>query len=91
MNHILYGYICITNELTSNSDHLKDDGMSSWCGWHTDHGSLTGLDFLTQLIYFFMSILKQQPFIIYIMLSTVKEKFNHLTLKLCSRILKTVS
>ncbi|KAL9261688.1 hypothetical protein AKJ16_DCAP08227 [Drosera capensis] len=20
-----------------------DDGMSSWCGWHTDHGSLTGL------------------------------------------------
>lgn len=21
----------------------KDDLMSSWCGWHTDHGSLTGL------------------------------------------------
>ncbi|KAK4781247.1 hypothetical protein SAY87_017353 [Trapa incisa] len=21
----------------------KDESMSSWCGWHTDHGSLTGL------------------------------------------------
>ncbi|KAG8378169.1 hypothetical protein BUALT_Bualt08G0110000 [Buddleja alternifolia] len=21
----------------------EDDSMSSWCGWHTDHGSLTGL------------------------------------------------
>ncbi|XP_047308085.1 uncharacterized protein LOC124911626 [Impatiens glandulifera] len=26
------------------SDHsTTDDSMSSWCGWHTDHGSLTGL------------------------------------------------
>ncbi|XP_021764470.1 uncharacterized protein LOC110729081 isoform X1 [Chenopodium quinoa] len=28
---------------TQESDRLKDDSMSSWCGWHTDHGSLTGL------------------------------------------------
>ncbi|KAK9715299.1 hypothetical protein RND81_06G155700 [Saponaria officinalis] len=27
---------------TAQSDHAKDS-MSSWCGWHTDHGSLTGL------------------------------------------------
>ncbi|CAK7334888.1 unnamed protein product [Dovyalis caffra] len=27
-----------------NSDCVPDgDSMSSWCGWHTDHGSLTGL------------------------------------------------
>ncbi|CAN1331291.1 hypothetical protein LINPERPRIM_LOCUS35269 [Linum perenne] len=27
-----------------NSDYSSDiDSMSSWCGWHTDHGSLTGL------------------------------------------------
>ncbi|KAJ0031017.1 hypothetical protein Pint_13122 [Pistacia integerrima] len=26
------------------SNHVQDgDSMSSWCGWHTDHGSLTGL------------------------------------------------
>lgn len=26
------------------SPHTEDgDSMSSWCGWHTDHGSLTGL------------------------------------------------
>lgn len=26
------------------SDGIRDgDSMSSWCGWHTDHGSLTGL------------------------------------------------
>ncbi|KAK3210777.1 hypothetical protein Dsin_015483 [Dipteronia sinensis] len=26
------------------SNHMQDgDSMSSWCGWHTDHGSLTGL------------------------------------------------
>lgn len=28
---------------TEESDCLKNDWMSSWCGWHTDHGSLTGL------------------------------------------------
>lgn len=28
---------------TQESDHLKGDSLSSWCGWHTDHGSLTGL------------------------------------------------
>ncbi|XP_028553224.1 uncharacterized protein LOC110103371 isoform X2 [Dendrobium catenatum] len=25
------------------SESMKDTGVSSWCGWHTDHGSLTGL------------------------------------------------
>ncbi|KAI0493874.1 hypothetical protein KFK09_024000 [Dendrobium nobile] len=25
------------------SEIMKDTGVSSWCGWHTDHGSLTGL------------------------------------------------
>ncbi|XP_044472355.1 uncharacterized protein LOC123200989 [Mangifera indica] len=29
---------------TQQSNHVQDgDSMSSWCGWHTDHGSLTGL------------------------------------------------
>lgn len=29
------------------SNHVQDgDSMSSWCGWHTDHGSLTGDQFL---------------------------------------------
>ncbi|KAL2555062.1 2-oxoglutarate (2OG) and Fe(II)-dependent oxygenase superfamily protein [Forsythia ovata] len=29
---------------TLRSDYTEDgDSMSSWCGWHTDHGSLTGL------------------------------------------------
>lgn len=25
------------------SESKNDTGVSSWCGWHTDHGSLTGL------------------------------------------------
>ncbi|XP_020592888.1 uncharacterized protein LOC110033304 [Phalaenopsis equestris] len=25
------------------SESMKDASVSSWCGWHTDHGSLTGL------------------------------------------------
>lgn len=29
----------------SNSCTQDDESMSSWCGWHTDHGSLTGLTF----------------------------------------------
>ncbi|KAJ4708384.1 2-oxoglutarate (2OG) and Fe(II)-dependent oxygenase superfamily protein [Melia azedarach] len=29
---------------TQHSNCIEDgDSMSSWCGWHTDHGSLTGL------------------------------------------------
>ncbi|GJS34447.1 putative 2-oxoglutarate and Fe(II)-dependent oxygenase superfamily protein [Tanacetum coccineum] len=27
------------------NDPQDDDSMSSWCGWHTDHGSLTGLTY----------------------------------------------
>nr|XP_043624517.1 uncharacterized protein LOC122596070 [Erigeron canadensis] len=28
-----------------SNDPQDGDSMSSWCGWHTDHGSLTGLTF----------------------------------------------
>ncbi|GAB2300393.1 hypothetical protein Dimus_034435 [Dionaea muscipula] len=35
-------YYFPTHRSTSTNDD-DDDGMSSWCGWHTDHGSLTGL------------------------------------------------
>lgn len=31
------------------------DSMSSWCGWHTDHGSLTG-DLLIYFNYFFVTM-----------------------------------
>ncbi|XP_038695488.1 uncharacterized protein LOC119992769 [Tripterygium wilfordii] len=31
---------------TQESNCVQDaDSMSSWCGWHTDHGSLTGLTY----------------------------------------------
>lgn len=36
----------IIHEWFSCSTSVEDgDGgtMSSWCGWHTDHGSLTGM------------------------------------------------
>ncbi|XP_071716270.1 uncharacterized protein [Rutidosis leptorrhynchoides] len=28
-----------------SNDPQDSDSMSSWCGWHTDHGSLTGLTY----------------------------------------------
>lgn len=28
---------------TMSSNEIKDTEFSSWCGWHNDHGSLTGL------------------------------------------------
>ncbi|KMT03010.1 hypothetical protein BVRB_8g195740 isoform A [Beta vulgaris subsp. vulgaris] len=48
LEHIIHRSRCHKGRLlyyfpTQESDQLKDDGMSSWCGWHTDHGSLTGL------------------------------------------------
>ncbi|GKD66920.1 hypothetical protein Tco_1309028, partial [Tanacetum coccineum] len=29
--------------LAPSNDPQDDDSMSSWCGWHTDRGSLTGV------------------------------------------------
>jgi hypothetical protein len=31
---------------SSNNNAVKDDAFSNWCGWHLDHGSLTGIRIL---------------------------------------------
>ncbi|GKE55827.1 putative 2-oxoglutarate and Fe(II)-dependent oxygenase superfamily protein, partial [Tanacetum coccineum] len=31
--------------LAPSNDPQDDDSMSSWCGWHTGHGSLIGLTY----------------------------------------------
>ncbi|OMO80798.1 hypothetical protein CCACVL1_12745 [Corchorus capsularis] len=49
LEHILLRSRCHKGRLlyyfpANQSDHEEDgDSMSSWCGWHRDHGSLTGL------------------------------------------------
>ncbi|XP_057545600.1 uncharacterized protein LOC130824563 isoform X2 [Amaranthus tricolor] len=47
LEHIIHRSRCHKGRLlyyfpTQESDYCKNDWMSSWCGWHTDHGSLTG-------------------------------------------------
>lgn len=32
-----------TTTAVNNSNNHDDIGFSDWCGWHNDHGSLTGL------------------------------------------------
>lgn len=32
-----------TGNLSQEEKKLSDNDFSSWCGWHNDHGSLTGL------------------------------------------------
>ena len=31
------------SESTDTTNNNEEDTFSSWCGWHNDHGSLTGL------------------------------------------------
>jgi len=40
-------YIDILSSISSTHDN---DSISSWCGWHTDHGSLTGVQFSSLLL-----------------------------------------
>ncbi|GKB35365.1 hypothetical protein Tco_0880307, partial [Tanacetum coccineum] len=39
------GEICSWIISAESNDPQDDDSMSSWCGWHTDHGSLTGITY----------------------------------------------
>lgn len=39
----LLHYFPISEELPSSEHKSEDTEYSSWCGWHNDHGSLTGL------------------------------------------------
>ncbi|XP_019057566.1 PREDICTED: uncharacterized protein LOC104808745 isoform X2 [Tarenaya hassleriana] len=48
LENILLGSRCHKGRLLyyfppQDSNTEENDSMSSWCGWHTDHGSLTGL------------------------------------------------
>ncbi|KAM7277497.1 hypothetical protein ACFE04_019363 [Oxalis oulophora] len=48
LEHIILRSRCHKGRLlyyfpAQESSHALDNSMSSWCGWHTDHGSLTGL------------------------------------------------
>ena len=41
---LLHYFARTTDEIAAmEADNGAGDGFSSWCGWHNDHGSLTGL------------------------------------------------
>lgn len=35
-------YLPLLNDFPCSTFSDDRESMSSWCGWHTDHGSLTG-------------------------------------------------
>jgi isopenicillin N synthase-like dioxygenase len=50
LEHIILRSRCHKGRLlyyfpAQESSHANNESMSSWCGWHTDHGSLTGLTY----------------------------------------------
>ena len=51
-----------TEDTTKESKELTTSSFSSWCGWHNDHGSLTGIPYYSPTIpllfpYYFILVL----------------------------------